>query len=41
MKTNAKKGGKYFKDAIKLLKGDCPPPSKDDEGKVCRWCERV
>jgi hypothetical protein len=32
IKTNAKKGGQYFKDAIKLLEGDCPK-------KTCEWCE--
>ena len=41
MKTDAKKGGEYFQDAIKLLEGDCPPASKDEKGKVCEWCERV
>ena len=42
MKTNAKKGGEYFEDAIKLLKGDyCPSASKDDKGNVCEWCEGV
>ena len=34
MKTNAKKGGEYFKDAIKLLERDCPK-------KGCEWCEKV
>jgi len=32
IKTNAKKGGQYFKDAIELLEGDCPK-------KTCEWCE--
>jgi len=34
IKTDAKKGGEYFKDAIRLLEGDCPK-------KTCEWCERV
>ena len=34
IKTDAKKGGQYFKDAIKLLEGDCPK-------QTCEWCERV
>lgn len=34
IKTNAKKGGEYFGDAIKLLEEDCPK-------KSCVWCERV
>ncbi|MEK6871824.1 MAG: PD-(D/E)XK nuclease family protein [Nanoarchaeota archaeon] len=39
--TDAKKGRKYFEDAITLLKGDCPQASKDEKGKVCAWCEMV
>jgi len=34
IKTDAKKGGQYFNDAIKLLEGDCPK-------ETCEWCERV
>src|SRR3989338_2338991 len=34
MKTNAKKGEEYFKEAIELLEGDCPK-------KTCEWCEKV
>jgi hypothetical protein len=32
MKTSAKKGCKYFSDAIKLLEGKCPK-------EKCEWCE--
>lgn len=32
IKTNAKKGGEYFKGAIKLLESECPQ-------KTCEWCE--
>jgi len=34
MKTSATKGGQYFKDAIKILEGDCPKDS-------CEWREKV
>ena len=34
MNTDAKKGKKYFDDAITLLHGECPI-------KSCEWCERV
>jgi len=34
MNTDAKRGGKYFEDAIKLLSEDCPK-------KTCEWCEKV
>ena len=32
IKTNAEQGKKYFDDAIKLLKEECPE-------KTCEWCE--
>jgi hypothetical protein len=34
IKTNVKRGEKIFRDAIKLLEGDCPK-------KSCEWCEKV
>jgi CRISPR/Cas system-associated exonuclease Cas4 (RecB family) len=37
MKTNTKHAEKVWKEALKLLNGPCPPPSKD--GGKCVWCE--
>jgi 5-methylcytosine-specific restriction endonuclease McrBC regulatory subunit McrC len=34
IKTRVKRGEKIFRDAIKLLGGNCPK-------KICEWCEKV
>jgi len=38
MKVDVKMAEKAWKDALKLLNGDCPEASKNDKGKKCEWC---
>jgi len=30
---------KVWKDALKVLEGECPAPGKNEKGEVCGWCE--
>ena len=38
MKTNLKRGGEIFSEALKLLNGSCPKTHKEE---ACEWCYSV
>lgn len=39
VKTSVKDAEALFKNAIKLLNGECPEASLNEKGKKCEWCD--